>query len=72
MSARWPVTAIGFALLAATAVASLFLGRVNVSPAALLHGLFSPDLTLARLVVLELRLPRAVLAMLVGAAVRLS
>ena len=58
-------------LLALTVVASLFLGRVNISPGDVIGGLTSPD-TLAGLVVTELRLPRAVLAILVGAALGLS
>jgi iron complex transport system permease protein len=53
-------------------VASLFLGRVNVSPADVVSGLLSPDTSLAGLVVTELRLPRAVLAILVGASLGLS
>ncbi|MDB5425643.1 MAG: hmuU [Phenylobacterium sp.] len=57
-------------LLAVTA--SLFLGRVNVSPAELMQGLLSPNTSLAGLVVTELRLPRAVLAVLVGASLGLS
>ncbi len=72
MSARWPVTLAAFLALMAAAIASLFLGRVNVTPQALVDGLLSSDVTLARLVVLELRLPRAVLAILVGAALGLS
>jgi iron complex transport system permease protein len=59
-------------LLLAAAVASLFLGRVNVSPADILAGLASPHGNLAALVVTELRLPRAVLAILVGSALGLS
>jgi iron complex transport system permease protein len=61
----------GLALLAAAA-ASLFLGRANVSPAELMQGLVSPDASLAGMVVTELRLPRAVLAILVGASLGLS
>jgi iron complex transport system permease protein len=53
-------------------IASLFLGRVNVSPADVVRGLLSPDASLAGLVVTELRLPRAVLAILVGASLGLS
>ncbi|HEX7945967.1 MAG TPA: iron ABC transporter permease [Phenylobacterium sp.] len=60
-----------FVLLLAAA-ASLFVGRVNVAPSEILHGLTSPDLSLAGLVVTELRLPRAILAILVGAALGLS
>ena len=54
------------------AVGSLFVGRVNVSPADLIHSLISPDLSLASLVLTELRLPRAILAILVGASLGLS
>jgi iron complex transport system permease protein len=59
-------------VLAVAAGASLFLGRVNISPHQILDGLFSSDVNLARLVVVELRLPRTVLAILVGAALGLS
>ena len=59
-------------VLAAAVVASLFLGRVNVSPADLVQGILSPNTSLAGLVVTELRLPRAVLAILVGASLGLS
>lgn len=69
---RPPMTLIAVLLLAIAAVASLFLGRVNISPAAILEGLFTADPNLAHLVVMELRLPRTVLAMLVGAALGLS
>lgn len=55
-------------LLGLAAAASLFVGRVNVPPGEIVRGLLSPDLSLAGLVVTELRLPRAVLAILVGAA----
>ena len=67
-----PMTAIALAILAAAVVGSLFLGRVNIAPSAILDGLFSPDVNLAHLVVTELRLPRAVLAVLVGASLGLS
>jgi iron complex transport system permease protein len=59
------------ALLAAVA-ASLFIGRVNIAPLDLIQGVLSPDISLAGLVVTELRLPRAVLAVLVGSALGLS
>jgi iron complex transport system permease protein len=68
---RWP-TAIAFLVLALAVAASLFLGRVNVSPAEVIQGLLSPGASLAGLVVTELRLPRAVLAILVGASLGLS
>lgn len=63
---------VAFAVLLGAAAASLFLGRVNIRPDDILSGLFSSDLTLARLVVVELRLPRTILAVLVGAALGLS
>lgn len=69
---RPPMTLIAVVLLAIAAAASLFLGRVNISPAAILAGLFTNDPNLAHLVVMELRLPRTVLAILVGAALGLS
>ncbi|HEY3947813.1 iron ABC transporter permease [Phenylobacterium sp.] len=59
-------------VLAAAFVASLFLGRVSLSPADLWAGLTSPRDSLAGLVVTELRIPRALLAVLVGAALGLS
>ena len=60
------------ALLVIAAVGSLFLGRVNLSPADVLAGLAAPHASLAGLVVTELRIPRAVLAILVGASLGLS
>jgi iron complex transport system permease protein len=70
-SSRLP-TAVAFLVLALAVVASLFLGRVNMSPGEVVQGLFAPDRSLAGLVVSELRLPRAVLAVLVGASLGLS
>lgn len=67
-----PMNVLAAVTLLAAAAGSLFLGRVNVSPHEILDGLFSPDVNLARLVVVELRLPRTVLAILVGAALGLS
>jgi len=71
MTGRWTPWVAGL-VLALAVVASLFLGRVVVSPMDLVRGLMSPDLSLASLVVTELRLPRAVLAVLVGASLGLS
>jgi iron complex transport system permease protein len=59
-------------VLLAAAMASLFLGRVNISPAELWAGIVSPHTSLAGVVVTELRLPRTVLAIIVGAALGLS
>ncbi|MBS0334393.1 MAG: iron ABC transporter permease [Proteobacteria bacterium] len=58
-------------LLAAAFIGSVFVGRVELGPGAVLHGLTAPD-SLAGLVVTELRIPRTVLAALVGAALGLS
>ena len=70
-SSRLP-TAVAFLVLVLAVLASLFLGRVNMSPADVIQGLLAPDKSLAGLVVTELRLPRAVLAILVGASLGLS
>jgi iron complex transport system permease protein len=69
---KYLLPAAAFAMLVAAAVGSLFLGRVNISPAELWAGIVSPHASLAGLVVTELRLPRAVLAILVGASLGLS
>src|SRR5947208_10654472 len=69
---RYVLPLAAFAMLAVAAVGSLFLGRVNISPAELWAGIVSPQASLAGLVVTELRLPRAVLAILVGASLGLS
>lgn len=66
------VAALSLLLLLAAALASLFVGRVALSPAELVGGALAPEPTLAGLVLLELRLPRAVLAVLVGAALGLA
>jgi iron complex transport system permease protein len=63
---------LALAALLAAATASLFLGRVNIGPAELWQGLLAPNANLAGLVVTELRLPRAILAILVGASLGLS
>jgi iron complex transport system permease protein len=60
------------ALLAATFLASLLSGRIWLPVSEVWHGLLSPDSSLASAIVLELRLPRAILALLVGAALGLS
>lgn len=65
--------AIGATVLVAFAVfASLFIGRADAPLAAIWDGLVSPQPSFAKLVVYELRLPRAILALLVGAALGLS
>jgi iron complex transport system permease protein len=67
------LTVLGASVIVALAVfASLFVGRAEAPASAILDGLFSPEPSFAKLVVLELRLPRALLALLVGAALGLS
>lgn len=69
VSALLPLSLAG---LAAAALASLLAGRVPLDPAAVARALVHPDGSMASLVVLEVRAPRTVLAMLVGAALGLS
>ncbi len=69
---RYLVPSVALIVLLALATVSLFVGRVYVSPADFFAGLASPHGNLAALVVTELRLPRAVLAILVGASLGLS
>jgi iron complex transport system permease protein len=58
--------------LALAACLSLLAGRAVLSPAEVIQGMTQGGDSLASLVVLELRLPRTVLAMIVGAALGLS
>jgi iron complex transport system permease protein len=69
---RPPVSLVGAAVLIVAAASSLFLGRADIDPRELIHGLLSPEPTVARLVLMELRIPRVVLAILVGASLGLS
>ena len=69
---RAPVSLIGFVVLVLAAAISLFLGRAEIPPPELVHGLVSSEPTVARLVLTELRIPRVVLAILVGASLGLS
>ena len=72
MSAQRLTPWVATLILLLAAGASLFLGRADVSPLELVRGVVSPHASLAGLVVTELRLPRAVLAILVGASLGLS
>lgn len=65
----WPAALL---LLALVMLLSLVIGQVWLPPVALLDGLFAPDRNLAGLILLELRLPRMVLGLMVGAALGLS
>jgi iron complex transport system permease protein len=70
-----PAYAISAAILVVLCLliaVSLLAGRVWLSPADVLDGLFSSRAQLSSLIVTELRLPRTVLAVLVGATLGLS
>jgi iron complex transport system permease protein len=68
---RW-LSPILLASLLLTFIASLLAGPIWLSPGQVLHALLAPTPQLAGLIVTELRLPRAVLACLAGAALGLS
>ena len=59
-------------LLAAMFVISLLAGRVWLPPGEVWHGLWSNDANLAATIITQLRLPRAILALEVGAVLGLS
>ncbi|MEJ2216024.1 MAG: iron ABC transporter permease [Gemmatimonadota bacterium] len=59
-------------LLLATAVLSIAVGAADLTPATVLHTLTGGGGPTARTIVLDLRLPRAVLAVLVGGGLALS
>ena len=61
-----------FFILCALMAVSLLAGRVWLSPAEVLNGLFASQSQLSSLIVVELRLPRAVLAIVVGATLGMS
>jgi iron complex transport system permease protein len=61
------INAILLAILAVLVVVSLLSGRVWLSASDVFSGLFSTDAQLASLIVIELRLPRTILAIAVGA-----
>ena len=61
------INAVLLAVLAVLVVVSLLSGRVWLSASEVFRGLFSTDAELASLIVIELRLPRTILAVAVGA-----
>lgn len=68
---RWPIPALALLLVALGAL-SLLAGAVWLSPRAVAAALADPAPSLARLIVVELRLPRLVLALLVGGILGLA
>ena len=69
--ANW-MTPVLLLLLALLFVLSLLIGRVWLDPTEIIHEVFSPAPQVAGLIVTELRLPRTLLACLVGATLGLS
>src|SRR5690606_39319284 len=59
-------------LVALTFVGSLLIGPSDLGMAGSLEGLFSTETSLAQLVMYEIRLPRAVLGLMIGVTLGLS
>jgi iron complex transport system permease protein len=72
LDATYGISAALFVVLCVLVAVSLLAGRVWLGPAEVIDGLFSSRSQLASLIVTELRLPRAILAVLVGATLGLS
>jgi len=66
---RWRILALS---LIASACASLLVGQVWITPAQALRALTSPQPSLARLILVEVRAPRTLLGVLVGGILGLS
>ena len=73
-AARWrsSVTALLFVLVAGLFLASLGIGAVRLSPSAVIEAMFGGGTDVAQVIVREIRLPRAVLALAIGAMLGLS
>ena len=72
MKRRWTLIGTIVLLIGITSVISLSAGRVWLPPRELLGGVSASDQNLASLIIYQLRLPRLVLALEVGAALGLS
>ena len=72
MTRAWLISGVILLLLVSAAAVSLMAGRVWLPVADVWHGLWSREPNLATLIITQLRLPRAVLALEVGAALGLS
>jgi len=68
MNRDWLMSGALLLLLCALFLISLLAGRVWLPAGDVWHGLWSPDENLAATIVTQLRLPRAILALEVGAA----
>jgi iron complex transport system permease protein len=69
---RSVVTAVLIALVAILSLASLGIGPVRLSPLSVVDALFGGGTDVAQTIVREIRLPRAVLALAIGAVLGLS
>ncbi|HLB29425.1 MAG TPA: iron ABC transporter permease [Dehalococcoidia bacterium] len=69
---RWTVLALGVGLVAASVVVGLGLGAVNLSPSQVWRGLLGETDSSAHQIVWNLRLPRVILAAMVGANLALA
>ena len=65
-------TALLLLVLVASAGTSLLAGSVWLSPSAVVQALVAPRPSLTSLVVMEIRLPRLILALLIGGMLGLS
>ncbi|WP_217430251.1 FecCD family ABC transporter permease [Sphingomonas bacterium] len=65
-------SALTIVLLIAVSLASLGIGRVWLDPSVLIEGLFAPKPNLGWLILADLRLPRTLLGLMVGATLGLS
>ncbi|HEY2144570.1 MAG TPA: iron ABC transporter permease [Steroidobacteraceae bacterium] len=72
MHRDWTIIGALLLLLAVTFAVSLLAGRVWLPAGDVWHGIWSQDASLAATIVTQLRLPRTVLALEVGAALGLS
>ncbi len=70
MTARWLILLLG--LLAILACVSILVGQTWMTPGGAIRALWGPRDSLDRLILIEVRLPRVVLAVLVGGILGLS
>ena len=70
MTARWLIPLLG--LLAILACVSILVGQAWMTPGGAIRALWGPRDSLDRLILIEVRLPRVVLALLVGGILGLS
>jgi len=72
MRSSFPMIVLLLALLSILFFLSLLAGRVWIPPSEVFSGLFSGGTELSEIIIFELRLPRAVLAVVIGASLGMS